>query len=391
MHPLLIKFENSPSDIYEKIANYGLGLLRIGIGRTFHVTKASNGTPHFQTRNLHSLIVRISSLVLAFILFPVTIAGYIAYKFSKSHQVKSREYIKEQNKEYNSSVPLVWLPKDMKLEIIKYITDPNTIGNLSASSRQINREMYSYALIRAKKTRTCITQTISLATQLNTQVIKLTNYFCWLINVQENMGMSQSTLLHQFNLKKWMFINKKLENPIFVFSCPKHWRVDLIEALAEYNVKADNHLLSHIRPEEPLINWLTSKSIGQKVLNQAKRTHTGSIFASLVTEITLKNGSRRIGPFASIKYAEWSERANQLEGDLIEGTYIHINHLLGKRQGNRICLNQKHLRIILRCRSNSSQKFEQELVLNLQQCKNLPNYQSLMEKAIKAYPEIKFV
>ncbi len=88
-----IENQESSADVGEKIGNFGLGLLRIGFGRTIIVETVSDslGKVTFSEKR-NSTCARLSALVLFFLALPVTILlaciGFIASSCSKSqHQL----------------------------------------------------------------------------------------------------------------------------------------------------------------------------------------------------------------------------------------------------------------------------------------------------------------
>jgi hypothetical protein len=98
---LLVCFNRSTIDntvdFGEKIGNFGLGLLRIGFGKTVTVVGAelAHGTPVFN-QTVHSTSARIAAIALFILLFPLTLLfagiGCIATAFSKSYENVFKSY-----------------------------------------------------------------------------------------------------------------------------------------------------------------------------------------------------------------------------------------------------------------------------------------------------------
>jgi protein tyrosine phosphatase len=79
------------ADLGEKIGNVGLGLLRIGFGKTLIIEKISNGVDGIAfTEKAYSTSARVAAIALFIFALPVTITlaciGYAGTIFSKSHK-----------------------------------------------------------------------------------------------------------------------------------------------------------------------------------------------------------------------------------------------------------------------------------------------------------------
>lgn len=78
-------------DLGEKTGNIGLGLLRIGFGKTLTVEKISDGADKIVfTQKIYSISARIVAIALFIFALPVTVIlagiGYVGTTFSKSHE-----------------------------------------------------------------------------------------------------------------------------------------------------------------------------------------------------------------------------------------------------------------------------------------------------------------
>ena len=106
MYPSLIQFNRCslilmPADIGEKMSDVGFGLLRIAFGKTFEVTQISDkDSPKFQEVE-RSLFARISAIVCAILIFPVTAVlagiGCIGIGWSASHAELHAKYLDQLN------------------------------------------------------------------------------------------------------------------------------------------------------------------------------------------------------------------------------------------------------------------------------------------------------
>lgn len=95
INKLLISFNRNndlgnKADFNEKLGNIGLGLLRIGFGKTITVEKISGGASNIAfTEKAYSTSVKVAAVVLFIFAFPVTILlagiGYMGMARSKSH------------------------------------------------------------------------------------------------------------------------------------------------------------------------------------------------------------------------------------------------------------------------------------------------------------------
>jgi hypothetical protein len=95
---LLISFNrniNIKADFGEKIGNIGLGLLRIGFGKSVTVEQISDDV--IFTKKVHSTSARVAAVALFIIAFPLTIPlaaiGSLGATFSKSHWQMFNSYI----------------------------------------------------------------------------------------------------------------------------------------------------------------------------------------------------------------------------------------------------------------------------------------------------------
>jgi hypothetical protein len=89
--------EDRNVDCGEKIGNFGLGLLRIGLGRTVKVKKSKIQEYRFSSAKLDSFDKRFFALALFFLLLPITsilaLIGYIAKDCSKSYKIIFNLYV----------------------------------------------------------------------------------------------------------------------------------------------------------------------------------------------------------------------------------------------------------------------------------------------------------
>ncbi|MCP5506293.1 MAG: IQ calmodulin-binding motif-containing protein [Chlamydiales bacterium] len=96
INKLLITFTRDSNletnaDLGEKIGNFGLGLLRVGFGKTITVEKISGGADKITfTEKAYSTSAKVAAVALFILAFPVTIPlsgiGYIGTACSKSHE-----------------------------------------------------------------------------------------------------------------------------------------------------------------------------------------------------------------------------------------------------------------------------------------------------------------
>lgn len=115
-----------PADLCEKIANFGLGFIRMACGQSIRVTVIFHGSCEFKEEK-YSTIVRFSVIALAILtsLFMVPIAipitltlvGYAFNLLSKTHS--------EMLSLYNKSIK--WDNKSIKLEVDRNLADLKTI------------------------------------------------------------------------------------------------------------------------------------------------------------------------------------------------------------------------------------------------------------------------
>ncbi len=348
-------------------------------------------------------------------------------RFAKNHPQKllqNKEIaFKEQAKAqaYNNNTLFYYIPDEIKSHIFTYVTNRKDLEYLKSVTTKIRKIVFLDCPVRALVARTKIDQITAAAEELNTQLVDLTRGLYNLNN--SNFGKANYQSFH-FDLAKWRSVKESL-NPDLILKiagCADECYLDLVEALAEYNIptkaiKNEINDLNDLDPDTRLINCLHSThSLGQIILTEAKNTIKGNILGQRKTAPIIQvEGQLKIGPFASLivnpESKDWSqyERVNQSQGDLLQGKYVHFKHLIGKHQGDRVCLKQGEISVILRCTKNPEYgtTFEHDLVFSMRNepmrmnvdfsddytiyDQTVKNYVKMKKKAREVYPDIKIV
>lgn len=416
----LLHFEKSadtkmPTDFAEKVANVGLGLLRMGCGKVVRISLLDFRL-FFQEENT-SKLSRVAGIALAITLLPITlfltIIGTVGLFFSKSYRDTLRVF---ESSIHNSEQPFLKLPSEILCSILSKLTTAElttaalTCRDLSTTPIQICKEK--------------IRMMSKLAKEFDIQVKELTSGRHSLIQ----SDLKNPHYLFRFDLKKWEQTLDQLQNRK---SCGtfeqllEECRWDLIEALSEYNVdqqlfeetssyedRARVRLSVNIDPDDKteeeiaqelaevkanrLINRLTipEAMIGvesKKILEEAKNTMKGNIGIKPGLRYSFQEifvmypgaAENAMGPFlplviSNLESLYWAtngqsnnnyQRHAKSKNYVHENAeYIHVDWLIGKKEGDRLILPKKEgcEQVIFRCMQRRyerrNRRFEQIIV-----------------------------
>jgi len=327
-----------------------------------------------------------------------------------------RVQMKRAAQKHNAQNQYLRLPIDMHREILSHVTDAEDLKNVALGSKSLNLKVWDSMKIKATSATNTIQQLIDFAIRLDKEIATITDKKKHLIGVPKNDIKGYHRF--QFDCDKWQLIadNIKKNPELAANKMEAACRLDLVEALAEYNcienyeLHNEGYNRSQMSPpdERPIsqIN-IDQASTGlnasaQKVLKQiiedAKATVKGDAMITYAqakphlkgpieskpmlpshSEDCEKAQSERHweGPFlhffmANLENGDW---ACNYYSRHIRGDAIHIDWLLGKREGDRIFipLDEKKdtpdKQMILRLRQRHSRyggiDFENLMILSL--------------------------
>jgi hypothetical protein len=410
MSSFLTHFKRSeeiyPTDWGEKIGNFGLGLLRIGFGKTVEIKKISNEATCREFED--PIILRIAAVALAVITLPITLIlagiGCIGFACSATHPfllTKTQQRSSIRPPTSSTLKPKIANPvknEDWKRVFQKkgsfYTTVPSKIQALldpkdrvpTKSEKFSELDLCLYSDKSREKIKQDLNHLISIATHLDGQIKTLYGPNCSLL--REN-ALFTGYDSFKFDIEKWNTILEQLSNPSLTFrasnlkSLYEESRLDLIEALAEFNI--DKRLLNgpdQIKIEEirkEIEGIPRSTEIGEKaitslifpqeingknissryasILDEAKETVKGNVHLyEIFTPIS--ESSNTYSTFHKLKLDNSHDNSSDLiaQGDISNpecdgwsqdyyrkylkygAFHIHLDWLIGKKNGDRIII-----------------------------------------------------
>jgi len=332
---------------------------------------------------------------------------------------KETQKMKCDAQKHNAQNQYLRLPMDMHREILSYITDAEDLKNVALASESLKLKVWDSVKTKAKFATNTIQQLIDFAIRLDEKINIITDGEKHLIEVSKN-GITDYHRF-QFDRDKWQLIANNIEKNLDLAANADKMqaacRLDLVEALAEYNciesyevnneVLADRRQNTSPQDERPIsqidIDWesidlkVSEKETLKQIIEDAKATVKGDAFiipgccwpniknffgGPMLPSHSQDKEKARLerhweGPFlgfwmANLESENWHSHYYSRH---IRGEAIHIDWLLGKREGDRIVipLDEKEetadKQMILRLRQKSSRynryTFENLMILSL--------------------------
>lgn len=424
---LLLRFDReaevAPKDFLEKVSDFGLGLLRFGCGRAVRV-HVLNGERIFSEEERPPLWARIAVIALAIVLWPLIGVGALACAFSSSHyqmalsMKKSRPQVdvhpptpavrQDDNlaaSEHNATILLTnreRFPKEIRAHILDFLDSPSDLMCAGLTSQAFASAITPTCVDRTAHARRELQLIMECATLFNEIITEKTNRNWSLIqdDTIPNLLIAYYRFF-RFDMNKYKTLIEKMKiNPHPTLACNaekvvQECRLDLIEALSEYNIESElieesfaeggiTGRVDRFIDKIDLTPYCETKpalqELAQEILAEAKNTLKGDLFLINLTNYlyatsgdvllegegnTLPSSDIRIGPYAEVwmtgpENDNWRSHFYYRQRAIKSyvnpsGDYIHFDHLIGKREGDRLVVENTRggERVILRCRQQS--------------------------------------
>ncbi len=297
------------------------------------------------------------------------------------------------------------IPENAHQLILSHLSDSEDLKNVALTSEQLNQQVKSSMGNRVSPAKETIAQMIEFAMLLNDEIKRITENKESLIGLPEKITKDYSKF--KFDVEKWQAIleniDKKPDLAAEFDALQNDCCLDLVEALAEYNInpniiddvidddddyndsvtieEVENRLISQIDVDNIAANLTTQQAETLKqILGEARCTLKGDVQVTNITSasffrpmiplpnrVTYEKGYRE-GPFAFVHLCnpESEDWINHGYKRCIKGYAIHIEWLIGKKEGDRIIIPRgregtSDRQVILRIRG----EFERKIALGV--------------------------
>jgi hypothetical protein len=319
------------------------------------------------------------------------------------------ERIKQEALNYNDNHYYVsHFPQETHELILSFLSDPQDLKNFALVSTTLHRRVIEFMDTRMVQIKKNISQLIKYANLLNSEIIRITDEKGSLISITP--GDSD----FKFDTEKWQKVIDNIKRSDLI---PKsEWLdricyLDLVEALAEYNIDSKKFNNIKLLPEGRVISRINILEIKKdlnleqeeeitRILDEATRTLKGTIDLIPRTELSVpvkdimlhalsqegnpNQGNNIKGVFFNVclsnrENKDWNKKGYKRH---IGGSLIHLDWIIGKKQEDRILIpfgkeKEGDRQIILRYPPHKDRdgfRLERDIILG---CLNLKKYTDL--------------